>query len=271
MPVKLDAVIAKTEAALAAETDPRKLLTLQARLSSLLVAKAELDDDDSDDDDDDSDDDDDESKSKQAAKKADEAKRKAESAKHKARAAEFKKKAAEAEEEAKKAEESEEEEASAEADDEAKAALHLVQSLTGMTGAEALGAIRALAATAAKTAQDVAALKASNAATEKSNLIESIAKASTKQEREFLATQSIDTVRGFVKMRAKSGFVNTTDDQLIKPKHVTPGSEDSLPAETRQMIDQAVNVFPGDAKAKAEFRKTLVTNNINATLNGGRY
>lgn len=263
MSVKLDALIKKTEAAIATAVDPKVVRSLKADLAAYAATRAAFDGDDEDDDKKDDDEDDDESKAKMAAKKAEEAKRKAEGAKHRARAAEFKKKAAEAEEEAKNAEESEEEEEASkgEEDDDAKAALQLVQSLTGMTGGEALGAIRALAATAAKTAHDVASLKAQNTATEKSRLIESIAKASTATEREFLGTQSIETVRGFVKMRVSSGFVNTSEDSLVRPKHVEAGSEESLPKETRSMIDAAVATFPGDKKA---FRAELVKNHVAA-------
>jgi ClpP class serine protease len=112
MPVKLDALIKKTEAAISATVDPKKLRALQANLAAFAATRAELDgDDDSDDedddkkkDDDDSDDDaDEESKAKKAAESARKAKAKAESAKHRAKAAEHKQKAAESEELADKA------------------------------------------------------------------------------------------------------------------------------------------------------------------------
>lgn len=264
MPIKLDALIKKTAAAIATATatgDAKQVASLSAKLAAYQSTRAEMDgDDDEDDKKDDDEDGDEESKAEKAAKKAEEAKKHAEASKHKARAAEFRKKAEEAEEEAKKAEESdeEEEEAKGKSAEEAASAQRLIESLTGMSGSEALGAIRALAATAAATAKDVAALKARNLDTEKANLIESVAKSSTKAEREFLAGEPLATVRGFVKMRLKSGFVNTTEDALVRPKHVDPTSADALPAETLAMVEQAVAAIPGDAKTKAAFREQLV-------------
>ena len=88
---------------------------------------------------------------------------------------------------------------------------------------------------------------------------------SAKAEYEPLAT-----VRGFVKMRLKSGFVNTTEDALIRPKHVEPGSEASLPESTRKMIDEATAVFRGGAKERGAYRELLVKNHIEALNGAGR-
>ena len=46
MPVKLDALIKRTEAAITSETDPKKRVALQARLAAYAVAKADSDGDD---------------------------------------------------------------------------------------------------------------------------------------------------------------------------------------------------------------------------------
>ena len=230
MPIKLDALIKKTAAAIATATatgDAKQVASLSAKLAAYQSTRAEMDGDDDKDKKDDDEDGDEESKAEKAAKKAEES-------------------------------DEEEEEAKGKSAEEAASAQRLIESLTGMSGSEALGAIRALAATAAATAKDVAALKARNLDTEKANLIESVAKSSTKAEREFLAGEPLATVRGFVKMRLKSGFVNTTEDALVRPKHVDPTSADALPAETLAMVEQAVAAIPGDAKTKAAFREQLV-------------
>ena len=116
VPMNLKALIAKTEASIATETDPGQLRVLQAKLGTF-QAKAEMDDDGDDDgdkkkkkDDDDDDDGDDESKAAKAAKKEEKAKKAAEAAKHRAKAAEHRTKMEEAEEAAKKCEEDDEEE-----------------------------------------------------------------------------------------------------------------------------------------------------------------
>ena len=208
--------------------------------------------------------------------------KKAEASKHRSKAAEYKAKAAELEEKAKMAEEDDEEEseskskAGGEEDDEeakkAASALATVESLTGMTGDAALGAIRALAATATKTAQDVAVLKRNQLGQEKAALIESVAKQTTKAERTWLAGESLATVRGFCETRAKSGLVYTDESSLIRPKHATPGTESSLPAETLEMIESAVGAWQGDKKS---YREALVkghleahTKQLSAALNG---
>ena len=256
----LDAKIIKLEAALAAGGDPK---ALRPKLAVLMAAKAEMDDDDDgppkkkpDDDDGDED-----SKAEKARAKADKAKREAEAAKHRAKAEEHRAKAEESEEAAKQCEDEgggEDAKALAGGSD---AALAIVESLTGLKGSEALGAIRALAASNANTAKAVEALQAKHAQDERAALIGSIAKLSTSAEREFLSTQSLETVRGFVKMRTKSGFVNTGDDQLVKPKHVDPTSAEALPASVQAMIAESVASFPGDKKA---FQDTLVKAHITA-------
>ncbi len=270
MGVRLQAIL-KTAAAIAAEADATKRAALQASLNALVKAGGDDDDDEppgKKDDDDDGDDDDD-SKAAKAAKKAEEAKKAAKAAGHRARAAEFKKKAEEAEEEAKKAEADDEEEEEArhggEEDDEAKATLALVRSITGgLDGAAARGALQAMAGTVVSVAKDVAALKATQIATAKEALFAQLKPVTTKGEREWLETQPLAAIQSFADKRTKAGFVNVSEDSIVKPKNIAPGSEASLPAETVAMIKQAVDAFPGDAKGKEAFRAQLVKNHVDA-------
>jgi signal peptide peptidase SppA len=121
MAVKLDALIARTEAAIAAEQDPRKRIKLAATLAQYNATRVAMESEPPNGDEDDEDDeDDDESKSALAAKKAEEAKRKAIHAKHMEMAAKHKQKAAEYEEKAKAAMDDDEDDEEA---DEASSAL----------------------------------------------------------------------------------------------------------------------------------------------------
>ena len=105
MALKLAALIAKTEAAIAGETDAKKKTRLAAQLATYEATKRAMggdsDEPPGDDDDKDDEDGDDDAAAKHRAKAAKEAK-KAEASKHKAKAAEHKAKAAEYEEMAKK-------------------------------------------------------------------------------------------------------------------------------------------------------------------------
>jgi len=85
MAVALKLLIEKTEAALAAATDPKKKLRLERDLASfkLTAMRAESGDDEGDEDDDEDDEDD---KASKAAKRAEMSRKKAEAAKHKAKA-----------------------------------------------------------------------------------------------------------------------------------------------------------------------------------------
>lgn len=246
MPIQLDALIKKTEAALAKafeEKDSKKVISLSASLNAYKKTKKHVEHveteeaPDDEDDDKDGEDKDDDGEDEKAAKSEsdDEAKSKA----------------------------SEEEETDEK--DEAKAALALVHSLTGMTGAKARGALQAIAMTAANTAKDVAELKKAQKGAEKAALIkEATGQYLTPKEATFLATQPMSTVQGFVEMRRKSGvIVNTDDTTLVRPKHVAAGTEESLPAETIAMIDAAVAHTPSGMDPKV-YRATLVTNHLAA-------
>jgi ClpP class serine protease len=264
MPLALSALIKKTEAALKAEKDPEKLMALAGELSAYKktykkMVKTEEEGDEPPAKDKDEDDDEEE---------GDEEEESEESA-----AAMPKKKGDEDEEDDEEEEEEESEEASA------KAALDLVHSLTGMTGKKALGALQAIAATAAHTAKDVALLKKANRGRDKAALIAGAkGKFLTKKEAAWLATQPMNVVQGFVEMRQQSGVIVHTDETtILKPKHIQPGTEESLPQETLDMIDEAVAAWSGDKK---EYRESLVKNHLAAhnkqlanALNGsgGRY
>lgn len=263
--MNLTSLIKTTKAALAKADDPTEIRELSTALASYSAAleaykktekhiehsKTEEDDDD-DEDDKKKDEDDDGEDEKKSAKADDEAKASAEA------------------------------ESESEAEDEkksAKAALALVQSLTGMKGKEALGALQAIAMTAANAAKDVAVLKREGAAAKKASMIAGAKdKYLTSSEAKWLETQDAKTVAGFVEMRRKSGvIVNTDDSTLVKPKAAQPGTEESLPQFTRDMIEQAVSTMP--VAKREQGRKELVdahlrshNEQISAALNGaGRY
>jgi ClpP class serine protease len=172
-------------------------------------------------------------------------------------------KSAEEDEKSAKSADEEEKKASAKADDEddddgdeddaksAKKALALVKSITGMTSAKkAFGALQAIAMTAANTAADVAKLKKDQARSEKANLIASAkGKYLTTKEAEWLTAQPMSTVKGFVEMRQKAGVIVHTDESTLHvPKAGRPGTVESLPQYTRDMIDAAVASASGDKK-----------------------
>jgi hypothetical protein len=253
----LTKLIARARAAVDTETDPRKLAGAQAALAAFLVTKAEMDEDKGPDSDED-DEDDEDSKSAKAKAAAEKAKRSAEAAKHRAKAAEHKSKAAESEEAAKKCE--------AEGDDEEEE--------------EAAAAVIPTAhdALLASLAQSVADLKRTQTEGTKAALIAGARRlgAITKTEGAWLGDQPLASVETFLQMRSKAGLVTVDEESLLKPKHAQPGTEESLPAEAREMIESSVAAYPGDKKV---FRETLVkahleahTKQLAAASNGvGRY
>lgn len=168
-------------------------------------------------------------------------------------------------------------------DDEAKSAskaLALVQKLTGMKGKEALGALQAIAMTADNTAKEVSQLRSEGIARDKAALIAGAkGKHLTAKEATWLASQKMETVKGFVEMRRKSGVIVHTDEStILQPKASKPGSVEALPQFTRDMIDAAVASATGDkAKVRAELEAAhLKAHNeqVARALNGateGRY
>ena len=238
MAIKLDALVKRTSEALRTETDPGKYADLAMKLATYTQAAKDCDDDDEGGDED------------EKASKAALAKKSEEDAQKAAKIA--------AKQAAKPKGEDDGEE------DEAKAALALVRSQTGMTGKEALGAASALFSTARENTARIAALEQTSVESRRTSLIrENAGKYITKSECEWLATQDIGIVAGFVKMRHKAGVIVHTDDStIVKPKQVAPDSEDALPEAVRSMIDHAVNTAPvADKKA---FRATLVANHLKA-------
>ena len=245
MQVSLAALIKKTEAAMAKETDKKKRAALAANLEAYKKTKHTI-----------------EKHEEESGDEEDEEEEASEESNEESEESEedLPPKKDDDEDDDEDDEDDDEEESEEEAtseDDDAKAALALVQQLTGMTGKRALGAIQALAATAANTAKDVADLKRKQRGQEKATLInDARGKFLTKKEAAWLATQLTATVRGFVEMRRKAGVIVHTDETtIVRPRHVEPGSEESLPKETLDMIEASVAGFPGDKKA---FREQLV-------------
>jgi ClpP class serine protease len=286
MPVKLDALIKKTEAAIATEQDAKKLRALRANLAAYASTRADMDgDDDGDEDDkkedDDDEDDEDESKAKKAAAAAKQAKKAAEAAKHRAKAADHKQKAAEYEEAAKKVEDDEDDEE--ESEEEAEARLRtFAPSDTHTSSPSSLtpGAVAALTSQAAITSgalADIARLKKESEQRTHSAIIAD-AKANrriTPNEAKMLAKRPLQFVREFLDMRGNSAVVPTDEDDLATPRDFgASASESSLSPEMMAQIDNAVRAsgITGDkaeamkAKMVGDAKKAVA--NPNAILNG---
>lgn len=258
MPVALAALIKKTKAkiaaAIAADAEPEKLAALYADLAAYKKTKKHVEhteteegadgDEEGDDDGEGDDDDKDSDKSEKMSE-------------------EEEKLPAKDKDDDEEEDEDEEEEESEESEEKAaKAALALVREVTGMKGKKSLGAARALFATAKSAAEGYVQMKRENRARDKAALIEGArGKYLTKAEATWLKTQPKSVVEGFVEMRKANGvIVNTDDTTLVKAKHAAPGTEESLPADTIKMIDDAVASWTGPDKAA--FRKTLVDANL---------
>lgn len=252
----LDELITKAQAQVDAATasrDPKNIVASVTRLTALQAAKKASEDDDEDEEDDDE-----EKKAKALG------------------AAAAAKKAEEEEKKSKKAYKKGTEDEDEDEEEEAKAALALVRELGGV------GAVRSMASLANETAQRVANLEKDGKAREKSSLIaEGRGKYLTKSDAAYLETQPLSVVKGFVEHRKATGvIVHTDEESLVKPKATAkPGTEESLPEDTINVINEAVAAFPGNAEAKAKFRADLVVANLKShneavanALNGvGRY
>jgi ClpP class serine protease len=255
MPVKLDALIKRTAAALAASTDPKERVALQAKVAAYAVAKA---DSDGDGDDDDGpphkgkgEEDDEDSKAAKAAEAAKKAKKTAEASKHRAKAAEYKQKAAESEEAAKAAEEddeeSEEEESRSKRSEEEARAASLSPGAAAALASEASVGREALAR--------VEKLEKSAAAREHSAMIAE-AKAQrrvTAHEAKMLASKSLSFVTDFLSMRPNP-LVVTEDNALLVPDGRT-GAD--IGAEAMKSIDAACAAAPSGTD-KAALREKLL-------------
>lgn len=255
MPVGLDALIKRTQAAIAAETNPKRRAALAADLSRQMTVAAECDDGDEDDEEG-------EKKSKKAAKRAEEE-----------AAAAAPPVAAKPPYTTKKAEEEEEEE-----EESAKSALALLERTTGAKGSAAIGAAAGIFARLERVEETAETLRAEARATEKSGLIAKAVKYVPSSQIDWLKTQSLSVVRGFVEQATKGApMVMTEEGELLVPKVSTPGTKESLPKEMREQIAIAVAACPRGVDPK-KYEADLVANMVtafatNPTLNGaaGRY
>lgn len=257
MAVKLDALIKKTEALIASETDAKALRALQSQLASYVSTRAELGDDKGDDKKKDSDDDDgdEDSKAKKAAEAASKAKKAAEAAKHRAKAAEYKQKAEEAEEAAKAAEEEDEEEEEEEEESKASLSPGKVAALASQAdmGREALARVEALEKSAAK--REHAALIAEAKSSRRITPLEAAS----------LAKKPLSFVRDFLEMFPKAK-VATEEESLLVPD----GRPDAdVGAIVLDQIEQALKAVPAGASIdKAKLRESMIESHRKARTNG---
>lgn len=249
MAVKLEALIKRTEAAIAASTDPRKTLSLRMNLASYQTALAAMSaESDGGDDDEDSDEDPDEedSKAAKAAEAAKKAKAKAAASKHKAKAAEHRQKAAEADEAADKCMGDDEEEA---------AAAIATAGAYAIAGTGASGAASAALAAQAEIARDarLAALETGLAAREqKASITEALAAGSiTPAEAKMLAGKAPTWAAEYLDTRKGVRVVNVAEGHLLVPSARPAGD---LPAAALAEIEERIAMM-GDLPA--ETVKTL--------------
>lgn len=276
---KIQNLIAKTEAAIATETDPAQLRILQAKLGTFL-ARAEMDDDKGDDDDDDDD------KAKKAEEKARKAKRAEEKAKLKSKRADedakYAKRKQELDDEERKLDEddaergrSEEDEARTAAVGVTSEALALIERNTGMSGAAAMGAAQALFSLAKETSARVATIEKTQAAERRAALIKEARPLCAASELKWLESQPLASVEGFVEMRRKAGgIIHTDEGTLIRPRAEAPGTYEALPEDIRSLIEDACKHAGVDDRES--LRKALVETHTkqlaHAGVNGaGRY
>lgn len=269
MLVKLAALIKRTEAAIASETDPKKRSALTAKLAAYQATKAEMDDDDGGGDGDGDGDGDD--KAKKAAKAAKQAAKKAEAAKHRAKAAEHKQKAAEYEEAAKKAEEDDEEDD--EEEDEAEAAARIAEIHARIEGATTTalseGAAAAVASQAAVTQGALArieALEKDTAARNRNAMIDEAvaARRITKAEATTLRKKSDTFVLDFLEMRPKA-LVHTTEEHIEQPGNTAAGD---IPSAVKAMVEQGIEAQGLTGKKAEEYREASYTAHRKAMANG---
>ena len=204
--MNLKALITKTEAALAAATDPKKKVRLEADLAAFkltsLRAESDKDDDKDDDDDDDGDD-----KAKKAKAAADKAARKAVAMKHKSKAAEFKQKAKECEDAAK--------EAMAEDGEDAVLA---IEPISAELSPGAVAALAGQSDIAAGNADAIAKMQARLDNSDRLALVESAfsGRRITPAERKTLITKPLAFVQDFLAMRPKA-IVQAAGDEIQVP------------------------------------------------------
>ena len=253
MAVKLDALIKKTEAAIASESDPKKLARLKSTLGSFLATKAEIDGDDDEDDKDkgDEDDDGDESAAAKHAERARKLKAKSEALKHRAKAAEHKKAAAESEEEAKKCEE---EAAGSEEDDEDEA-----RNRAATPSALTEGAAAAIASQADLGRDALARIEKLEKSAQDRERLAMIAEAKatrriTPNEAKTLGGKSMAFVRDFLEMRPKP-LVATDDGALAQPDGSPAGD---IPENVKAFIEQGIQAMGIEGEKAEAYRKASV-------------
>jgi hypothetical protein len=219
----LDALIKRTEAKLAAETDKKRRAELALDLATYAKTAAECDDDDDEDDDEDED----EKKSKKAAsaKKSEE------------KRAEEKKAAA-----AKKPEE----EAAEDEGEDAKAALAAVQEVTGLTGAAAIGALRGMVARLGSVEAITKNMQAEQTKTERAALV---ARAGRFVPPHILKAtvenMKISGLRAYVaEIEKGEPIVATEERDLLLPGESAASAESSLPKDVRDMLATAAAAVP---------------------------
>jgi ClpP class serine protease len=243
MAVKLDALIKRTEAAIATEADPKNVAALHAKLAAFTSTRAEMDDGKAGDDVEDGED---ASKAEKAKAAAEKAARKAEGAKHRAKAAEHKAKAAESEEAAKKAE-------AEDGDEEAAAgAVDRSATTTGLTPGQ-LAAIESQRAELGGALGRIAKLEKETEGRARVALIEE-ARAQrriTPGEAVTLAKKETGFIRDFLEMRPKA-LVNTDDDALLVPSGAPAGD---IPASTKKLVEAAINAAGLDGEKADKFRE----------------
>lgn len=270
--VALKLLIERTEAALAAATDPKKKLRLERDLASfkLTAARAESGDDDGDEDDDDEGDD----KSSKAAKRAEMSKKKAEAAKHKAKADEHRQKAAEYDDQARKCMGDEDD------DDDAEAkAMRAELDARLAASASSGGAIAALADQAAMNGDALARVRKLEEDAARKEMRASIhealgARRITRKQSEMLAVKSPDFVRDYLAMHPRA-IVSTEDSQLEQPN---PRENADLSPEAVAGIDAIMAGLPSSLTAdqKSKIRQDMINGrravaSTNGSPNLGRY
>jgi len=266
MAVKLDALIKKTEASIASETDPRKRAALQSKLGAFLVAKAEMDDDKEPGkkgDEDDEDEDDEDSKAAKHAEAARKMKAKARALEHRAKAAEHKQKAAESEEEAKKCEE--EARGNEEEDEDEDEARNRAGNTSAALSAGAAAAIASQADLGREALSRVEKLEKSAAERERLAMIAE-AKATrriTPNEAKTLTGKSMSFVRDFLEMRPKP--LVATDEEALLQQDTTPAGD--VPANTRKIVEQAIVAMGLEGEKAEKFRQESYSDHRNSAAN----
>jgi ClpP class serine protease len=252
MALKLDALIKRTEAALATEKDKTKRAAITASLDAFKKTKhsiekheteegadvEEKDPDDEDDEDKDDDEDDDKDDKKAAAGPGP-------------------KKAA-----SKKKADDDGDEAEAEDEgDEAEALAATVRRATGKRGAAAQGALEALIAKAKASdtlADRLSRLEAASVAAKRDAMVDAALASHlvTRKEAVRLKSKSTAHVEAFLEARPKS-LVYTTEEDMPIPAAM-PGGQASLPPELEKMLAQAVAASDGKITREqflADFQK----------------